>query len=267
MTAQRRPNDAAGATDPASQLLLHPRFVSPEIHYSELETATPETILQWASNTIDRLAVATSFQSSGMVILHLMTRIRPDVPVLFLDTGFHFEETLEFRARVADMWNLKVVDLRGEHGSATRQAEIHGPELYRRNPDLCCAINKVEPLQRALEEFDGWVSGLRRDQSPLRANTPMVEAQLLPSGNEVLKIHPLAHWSKQDVEAYVAEHDIPTHPLLEKGYASIGCWPCTRAIGAKEDERAGRWDGLAKSECGIHSFGKPHGPKETEAEQ
>lgn len=253
-------------TTPPQRSLEH-RFVSPDIHYLDLEIAHPHSILTWASQTIDRLAVATSFQSSGLVILHLLRDLRPDLPVLFLDTGFHFQETLDFRASIVEMWNLKLVELRGEHGSADRQAEIHGPELYRRDPEKCCHINKVEPLQRALEEYDGWISGLRRDQSPLRAATPIVEAQLLRSGNEILKIHPLAGWTKKDVAAYVAEHDIPVHPLLEKGFASIGCWPCTRALRPGESDRDGRWDGLGKSECGIHTFGKDHGPKETEAEQ
>jgi phosphoadenosine phosphosulfate reductase len=247
--------------------LGHPDFVSPEIHYSDLETSHPQEILWWAVETIPRMAVATSFQSSGMVILHMLRAIKPEIPVLFLETGFHFPETLEFKARVQGDWDLNIVDLRGEHGSAEVQAERYGPELYKTDPDRCCAINKVEPLQRALEDYDGWISGLRRDQSPLRAETPIVEAQMLPSGNEVMKIHPLAHWSKADVQAYVDDHDIPTHPLLEKGFASIGCWPCTRAINKDEKERAGRWDGFNKTECGIHSFGRPEGPKETEAEQ
>jgi len=248
-------------------MMLAHRFVSPDVHYLDLEITHPRDIVAWASTTIDRLAIATSFQSSGLVILHLMKDIRPDIPILFLDTGFHFQETLDFRTEVVEKWGLKLVELRGEHGSAERQAEIHSPELYRRDPEKCCHINKVEPLQKALEEYDGWISGLRRDQSPLRAATPMVEAQLLPSGNEIIKIHPLAGWTKQDVAAYVAEHDIPTHPLLEKGFGSIGCWPCTRALRPGEDEREGRWDGLGKSECGIHTFGKDRGPRESEAEQ
>lgn len=242
-------------------------FVDPTLDPSALQDASPETVLRWAAGSIDRLTIATSFQSSGLVILHQMRSIRPDVPVLFLDTGFHFEETLEFRTRIADMWDLKVVDLRGEHGTAEHQAEIYGPALYRRDPDTCCAINKVKPLQAALEEYDGWISGLRRDQSPLRADTPIIEAQLLPSGNEIMKIHPLARWNKSQVEAYTREHEIPSHPLLEKGYTSIGCWPCTRAIRTGEAERAGRWQGLGKTECGIHSFGRLHGPQQSEAEQ
>jgi len=242
-------------------------FVSPDIHYADIDTDDPRRILGWAAQTIDRLAIATSFQASGLVMLHMLQSIRPDIPVLFLNTGFHFKETLEFRDEIAARWNLKLVDLRGEHGSAEKQAEIHGPELYRRDPDKCCFINKVEPLQKALQEYDGWISGLRRDQSPMRADTPVVEAQLLQSGNEVLKIHPLAHWTKAQVAGYTLEHGIPTHPLLERGFASIGCWPCTRALKAGENERDGRWEGLSKTECGIHMFGKDRGPKQSEAEE
>lgn len=242
-------------------------FVSPEEHLASLETGDPRSIMAWAASTIPRLAVATSFQSNGLVILHMMRELRPDVPVLFLDTGFHFDETLAFKDKITKTWGLNVIDLRAEHGSARGQAEIHGPELYKRDPDKCCFINKVEPLQRALQDYDGWISGLRRDQSPLRAETPIVEAQMLPSGDEVMKIHPLAHWTREDVAGYVETHAIPTHPLLEKGFRSIGCQPCTRAISDDEEERAGRWDGQAKTECGIHSFGKEHGPRQSEAEQ
>lgn len=242
-------------------------FVAPEEHYSDLDRAQPEEILAWCAATIDRLAIATSFQSSGLVLLHMLQDIRPDLDVLFLDTGFHFDETLDLKERVTKMWDLNVVELRGEHGSAERQAALHGAELYKSDPDKCCHINKVQPLQRALAGYDGWISGLRRDQSPMRSETPIIEAQLLPSGDEILKIHPLARWARSDVMDYVRGHGIPTHPLLEMGYASIGCWPCTRPIGQDEHERAGRWDGSGKTECGIHTFGRPHGPVQTEAEQ
>ena len=130
--------------------LAEPRFASPDAHYSDLADAHPRDILQWVATTIDRLAIATSFQSSGMVILHLMKDIRPDVPVLFLNTGFHFQETLDFMHEIVSSWDLKLVELRGEHGSAEQQAKIYGSKLYRRDPDLCCAINKVQPLQKAL---------------------------------------------------------------------------------------------------------------------
>jgi phosphoadenosine phosphosulfate reductase len=228
----------------------------------------PREILEWASATVDRLALATSFQSSGLVLLHLMRDIRPDVPVLFLNTGFHFQETLDFSREIAESWDLKLVELRGEHGSPERQAETYGDQLYRKNPDLCCAINKVKPLQRALEEYDGWISGVRRDQSPLRAaSVRIAQPQMLPSGRGIMKIHPLANWTKNEVDDYVRTHGIPTNPLIEQGYASIGCWPCTQKVGSEEDDRAGRWRGLDKTECGIHTFGEPSESRETEAEQ
>lgn len=243
-------------------------FAAPQWDYSRLESAEPIEIIKWSVSSIARLAVATSFQSSGLVILHQLKTLEPDIPVLFLDTGFHFDETLEFRDRIATHWRLNIVNLRGEHGSPSRQAEQYGPGLYRRDPDRCCAINKVEPLQAELEGFDGWISGLRRDQSPLRAHTPIVEAQLLPSNNEILKIHPLANWTRADVSGYIAKHGIPTNPLLERGYSSVGCHPCTSPVDQHEDnERAGRWVGSDKSECGIHFFGRSGGSRETEAEQ
>ncbi len=248
-------------------MLAEPAFVSPDAHYSDLSTEHPREILEWAASTVERLALATSFQSSGLVILHLLREIRQDIPVLFLDTGFHFEETLAFAHEIRNRWNLDLVEVRGEHGNPENQARLHGEELYRRDPDRCCFINKVEPLQKELERFDAWISGIRRDQSPLRAGTPFVEAQMLRSGKEVLKIHPLAGWTREQVAEYVTQHSIPTHPLLEQGYASIGCWPCTRAINAGEAERAGRWNGFTKTECGIHSFGKADQPRQTEAEQ
>ncbi|HYO61255.1 MAG TPA: phosphoadenylyl-sulfate reductase [Actinomycetota bacterium] len=242
-------------------------FASPDVHFAELATAPPQDVLSWAFSTIGNVAVATSFQSSGLVILHMTRGLGLRAPVLFIDTGFHFGETIDFRRRIADEWDLDVVDVRGEHRSAEGQAALYGPELYRRDPEKCCFINKVEPLQAALEGYDGWISGIRRDQSPLRAETPTMEAQMLQSGKEVLKIHPLAHWSRDEVAAYVAEHSIPTHPLLEQGYRSIGCSPCTRAVRPDEDERAGRWSDLSKTECGIHLFGKPNSPRQSEAEQ
>ena len=171
------------------------------------------------------------------------------------------------KTRSTKMWDLKLVDLRGEHGSARPPGRDLRTRALRARPGQVLLHQQGRaPAERArgLRRLD---LGLRRDQSPLRAETPIVEAQMLPSGNEVMKIHPLAHWTREDVGTYIAEHSIPTHPLLEQGFRSIGCWPCTRAISDGEDERAGRWDGQAKTECGIHSFGKEHGPRQSEAEQ
>ena len=225
----------------------------------------PREVLEWAAVAVDRLAVTSSFQSAGLVILHMLREIRPDVPVLFLNTGFHFPETLAFVERIVEIWDINLVELRGDHGTPAKQAELFGAALYRRDPDRCCAINKVEPLQRALQEYDGWISGVRRDQSPRRAAARIVQTALLPAGHGVLKIHPLAHWSKEDVERYVAVHDIPTNPLLERGFVSIGCRPGTRPVHDGEDERAGRWSWSSKTECGIHTFGEP-GAREVEGE-
>jgi phosphoadenosine phosphosulfate reductase len=242
--------------------------LAPIVDLDALENAHPHHILSWAAKSVDRLAIASSFQSSGLVMLHMLQSIRTDLPVLFLDTGFHFDETIAFKNRIVDMWDLNIVDLRGKHGSVRGQNLTYGFELYRRNPDQCCFINKVEPLHRALEEFDGWISGLRRDQSEIRSKTPVVEDQELMSGREVIKIHPLANWTKTDVNRYLAEHDIPTHPLLELGFASIGCAPCTSATGASaSDERAGRWQGFDKTECGIHNIGTSGRSRQNEAEQ
>lgn len=252
---------------PAADPRLSEEFASPDAHFSELAEAPPQEILRWAFGTIDNVAVATSFQSSGLVILHMTRALGLRPPVLFIDTGFHFPETIDFRMRIAAEWDLHVVDVRGKHGSPEGQAALYGPELYRRDPEKCCFVNKVEPLQRELESYDGWISGIRRDQSPLRAETPTMEAQMLQSGKEVLKIHPLAHWNKGDVSRYVADHAIPTHPLLEQGFRSIGCAPCTRATLPGEDDRAGRWSDLSKTECGIHLFGRPNSPRQSEAEQ
>ena len=215
----------------------------------------PREILEWACSSIPRLAVATSFQSSGLVILDLLQDIKPGLPVLFLDTGFHFEETLEFRRRITELWDLNVVELRGAHGTPEKQHEVYGEALYKRDPDLCCSINKVKPLQDALERFDGWISGLRRDQSVQRSTVKISQLQILPSGRVMQKVHPLANWTEKDVQAHLRRRGIPTHPLLEKGYASIGCWPCTRPTAAGEDPRSGRWVGTEKNECGIHTIG------------
>ncbi len=236
--------------------MSHPPIAAPDARLHELADAAPQDILSWAVSTNERVAIATSFQSSGVVLLHMLRSIAPRLPVLFLDTGFHFRETLELAAHLEETWDLNLVRIRGRHGSVAEQERLHGADLHRRDPALCCRINKVEPLQEHLDGYDAWISGIRRDQSPLRAATPMVEAQTLPSGAEILKIHPLAHWCRSEVAAYVKMHDLPTHPLLELGYRSIGCAPCTRPVAEGEAERAGRWDGFAKTECGIHTFGR-----------
>lgn len=225
---------------------------------ARFERAEPSDVLRWLfdGSPLERVAIASAFQADGVCLIHMATRLRPDVPILFLDTGFHFEETLAFKRELTEALDLNVVDLRGRHTPETQAREL-GPRLYERNPDLCCRVNKVEPFTDALHGFDAWVTALRRDSAPTRAGTPIVEQYDLEPGHTMVKVNPLARWTRRDVWRYLAEHDLPRHPLYDLGYAQIGCAPCTRIVFAGEDERAGRWDGAAKVECGIHEHPAP----------
>lgn len=215
-----------------------------------LEGEHPETILQWAWETFaPSIAATSSFQTQSVPLLHMISRASPRMPVLFLDTGFHFPETLAFRDRVVEELelNLRVLEPKTGHDGFLQE---YG-ELYRRNPDLCCHINKVEPLEGAKVGLDAWVAGIRRDQTPARKDTPVVTVE----DEGPLKICPMVTWTEEDVESYVQEHDLPRHPLYDQGYGSIGCAPCTRRLMEGEDARAGRWAGTAKTECGLHADG------------
>ncbi|HWH32050.1 MAG TPA: phosphoadenylyl-sulfate reductase [Egibacteraceae bacterium] len=217
----------------------------------DLEEAPATEILRWAIAEVPRFAVSSSFGADSAVLLHLLSTVDAGVPVLFLETGFHFPETLRYRRDLAALLGLTDVrDLRAQL-TVAEQAREHGGGLYVRDADACCAIRKVEPLNRALREFDGWASGVRREQTPERADTPVVQT-VTREGRDLVKVSPLARWSAQDVEDYLAAHALPRHPLAEAGYPSIGCAPCTRAVAPGEDPRAGRWAGSAKTECGIH---------------
>ena len=218
------------------------------------EQADPRDIVRWAIDEagLDRVAVASAFQAEGTCVIHMATRIRPDIPILFLETGFHFLETLGFKDAMRDRFGLNVVELRGEHTPESQAAE-HGDRLYERDPNLCCDINKVRPFTQALHEQDLWMTGLRRDSSPSRAATPIVEQYELEPGKTLVKVNPVANWSRRDTWGYLKEHDLPHHPLYDLGYAQIGCAPCTRLAFPGEDERESRWDGSQKVECGIHA--------------
>jgi len=210
-----------------------------------LRPLPPEQILAWSIAAFPRRVTLTvSFGGAGVALAHMLSRIDRTVPVLFLDTGFHFAETLDFKRRFAAAYGLAVVDL-------TPRTDP-GP-LYQTDPDRCCAIRKVEPMQRALGNYDAWVSALRRDQSATRADADVVEEHEV-DGRRVVKVHPLAWWGGDTVRAYLREHGVPHHPLLDRGYTSIGCWPCTRPTRPGEEERAGRWSGTDKTECGLHTF-------------
>jgi len=212
---------------------------------STLRDASPETILEWTVATFPKkTALTVSFGNGGLVLAHMLTRIEPRIPVLFLDTGFHFPQTLEFKDRFVTQYGLNLIEL--------HPATDPGP-LYQTDPDRCCFIRKVEPLQRALVDYDAWISAVRGDQGETRAGIEVLESHQV-GDHTVVKVFPLAGWSKDRVWSYMKENEIPYHPLRDQGFTSIGCWPCTRATRPGESERAGRWSGMGKTECGIHTF-------------
>lgn len=183
-----------------------------------------------------------------MPLLHIVSQTGRDVTVFFLDTGYHFWETLMFREQIALEWNLNVFDLRRDP-----RWDVFVLQNIRKlpvdDPNLCCYLHKVQPMQKALQGVKAWISGIRRDQTETRAHAKILELQ----DDGLLKVNPLLNWKKTDVENYMKDHALPSHPLLEKGYRSVGCAPCTIAIGADDDERAGRWAGRGKTECGLHT--------------
>jgi phosphoadenosine phosphosulfate reductase len=215
---------------------------------SELELAPAEAILEWAVETFGRRFCVTSSMGDS-VLAHLASEVAPGVDVFFLDTGYHFAETLGTRDAVAATLPVNLVTL-SPTISVRQQDEQYGPDLWSRNPDLCCALRKVEPLNEALVGYDAWATGLRRDETHSRVVTPVVGWD---EKKQKVKVSPLARWTQADVDAYVAKHNILVNPLQYDGYPSIGCWPCTRRVTPGDDPRSGRWAGSGKTECGIHS--------------
>lgn len=213
----------------------------------ELEDAPALEILRWAADTFgERFCVTASMADA--VVAHLASRVRPGVDVVFLDTGYHFPETIGTRDAVEAVMDVRVLTLTPRLSVAEQDA-AHGPRLYERDPDLCCRMRKVEPLAEGLAGYDAWATGLRRDESPTRAGTPVVGWD---ARRGKVKVSPIARWTEADVDAYVAEHGVLVNPLLTDGYTSVGCAPCTRRTLAGEDARAGRWSGTGKTECGLH---------------
>lgn len=216
---------------------------------AEFETSTPQSIIQWAAKTFwPEIAMSSSFQTQSIPLLHMVATINRNIPIFFLDTGYHFWETLMFREQIASQWQINVVDLYRDHRWDVF-ARQHTRSLPLEDPDLCCYLHKVQPMQKALQDIKAWISGIRRDQTAVRANAKILELQR----DGLLKINPLLNWTKADVKNYMEEHDLPPHPLYEKGYRSVGCAPCTIAVGVDQDERAGRWVGRGKTECGLHT--------------
>jgi len=215
---------------------------------AQLEDATAQQIVEWAAAQYgERLCVTSSMADA--VVVHLVSTVVPGIDVLFLDTGYHFAETIGTRDAVAAVYDVNVVTLTPAQTVAEQDAE-HGPRLHDRDPDLCCALRKVAPLDRALHGYDAWATGLRRDESPSRAATPVVAWD---ARRRKVKVNPIARWTQPDVDAYIEKHGILVNPLLFDGYASVGCAPCTRRVLEGKDARAGRWAGLTKTECGIHT--------------
>ncbi|GIU77801.1 MAG: phosphoadenylyl-sulfate reductase [Bryobacteraceae bacterium] len=197
-----------------------------------------------------------SFQAEDMAVLHMAREFAPDLPVLFLETGYHFPETLAYRDEMAERWGLRLVNL--EARLSREEHEAHFGILHKTNPSECCRLRKVEPLLAGLEPYDLWITGLRREQSPTRRHLQMEEKHTLPSGREIVKLNPLAAWTWRDVMAYCAANEIPLLPLYGQGYTSIGCAPCTAKPADPSNPRSGRWGGV-KLECGIHTFDREGG--------
>ena len=217
------------------------------------ETAAPPEIVRWAvaEAGLGRIAIASAFQAEGTCLIHMATQVDPDVPILFLETGFHFAETLAFKERLTEKLSLNVVDLVGGY-TVEEQSAAFGSRLYERDPKLCCQLNKVAPFDRALRGYDAWLTSMRRDSAWTRRNTPIVAQTEFEDGTTLVKVNPIANWTRQQAWGYLKEHDLPHNPLYDLGYAQVGCAPCTRSVWLGKSERAGRWDGSQKVECGIH---------------
>jgi phosphoadenosine phosphosulfate reductase len=205
-------------------------------------------VLAWAGETFGDDFAVTSSMADGL-LAHLASTAVPGVHVVFLNTGYHFAETIGTRDWIASALPITLIDVTPPRTVAEQDAE-HGPKLHDRDPDLCCSLRKVQPLAQTLAGYAAWGSGIRRDESPTRARTRLVDWD---AKREMVKVNPIAAWNQDDVDAYIERHQVPVNPLLEFGYGSVGCAPCTRPVAPGEDPRAGRWAGRSKTECGIHS--------------
>jgi phosphoadenosine phosphosulfate reductase len=223
-------------------------LATPSLQLPDVETMPAEDVVRWASSEFgDRLCLTCSWQKQSSVLVHMVSQLGVGIDVIELDTHLFFRESYETRDRLVERYGLNLI--RPEIPTVAEQHRREGPNLWERDPDRCCEIRKVEPLLRALEPYGAWISGIRRDQSPSRAGTPKFQWS---ERYGVWKVHPLADWDEKRVWSYITVNEIPYNPLHEAGYRSIGCIPCTRPIAPDEEERAGRWAGSDKLECGIH---------------
>lgn len=196
-----------------------------------------------------RIALVSSFGTESAVLLHLAARVAPDIPVLFIDTGKHFAQTPIYRRELARKLGLKnIIDLKSDEDELSAQ-DPNG-DLWRRDTDACCTLRKVRPLNAALKGYDAWITGRKQFHGGERLHLPAFEHK-----GDHFKVNPIVRWGRDDIETYFARYELPQHPLVEQGFASVGCWPCTHPVTTGEDIRSGRWRGKAKTECGIHNPG------------
>ncbi len=215
----------------------------------DFESASPQEIIRWAVDTFcPHIVLSSSFQTQSVPLLHMVKEIKPNMRVFFLDTGMHFWDTLIFREHIQKIWKLDVVDLRPDEKWRTVLRHF-GSDLPETDPNLCCYIRKVQPMQKAMDGVSAWITGIRRDQTENRARSEILEYKR----NGLLRIAPFLSWTLDDVFDYIAQNDLPRHPLPVDHYPSIGCKPCTRAIQPGEAPRSGRWTGKSKTECGLHT--------------
>ncbi len=213
----------------------------------DLEDASPQEVLRWGIDTFgDKFCIAASMETA--VLIDMVARIRAGVAVLFVDTGYHFPETLLARDAVATRYDVELITLTPDRTVAEQDRAL-GPRLFQADPDRCCALRKLAPLEQGLAEYDAWASGARRDETPNRRRLPVVQWD---AGRGKVKLNPLASWTQEQLRCYVEEHDVVVHPLLHVGYPSIGCAPCTSPVEPGDDPRSGRWRGFTKTECGLH---------------
>ena len=223
----------------------------------DFEQQRPPAVLAWAIEQFwPRLAISTGFGPEGLVILDFAMQLDKKIPIFTLNTGFLFKETLELKQKLEQRYSIQIESLHPEPAEVEQLRAKFGEEPYKVVPDLCCHARKVLPMRKKQQTLDSLVTGLRRSQgTDTRAQAQMLQAQRdAETGHELVKINPLVGWSKEEVWWYIVNHELPYNPLHDKGYPSIGCWPCTQPVLEGEDERAGRWRGLQKKECGLHTF-------------
>ncbi|ARU60406.1 phosphoadenosine phosphosulfate reductase [Tumebacillus avium] len=214
----------------------------------EFLNKSPEEILKLAFDKVENISFACSFGAEDVAIVDMIVKIKPDAKIFYLDTDLLFEETYEVRDRILEKYKANLIKY-SPLLTLEEQSEQRGAELWKSDPNGCCGIRKVEPLQRALGELDAWITGIRREQSPTRANSGVVE---LDTKFNLVKFNPIVMWTDKQVWDYIAAHEVPYNKMHDQGYPSIGCIHCTRAVKPGEDPRAGRWAGHEKTECGLH---------------